>query len=518
MKHSKYIVFGVPLDVYCREHNLNFHTQSNRVRESIKKHPELSKEEAGNLAISKCGINYHNTKYWYGDITLAEWCSLNDKNYCTMVSRVEDILKDIPNLSDREATRIAIEDYDDNGIKYFFDGMPLADYCRLHPEYSYNSVLTYVRRTKAKNKSLGDQEIVNSYFQTEHSKYGYHFIDDMPLMEFCMLNGINYRSLISDLSIKRREEKYKHLSKNELLDILKEKHLILSKKRKERENLKKIFDYLKSEIDITDDVISKILEYLKIDYPKFLMVKNRFANFYDCITFIWYFYDNEVDGLKSVDDARIDEIIELSKNLPSTRDEIQKFSLYYLIAMYKANVLDTRNLIILHQENFQYNAILKVLKSLDIYWEDEDKWEIMKDANLLLLEIVERNNINNIGKVINYVTKSTRFFIGERIMKVLKDRNVISLFSPVFRNESINVIDRIVINNEESSVSEKVQKAISELDKEGQALVHYKYYECLSDDHIASILNLTLEELDDLNKRVLEYLSKDESLKKLVKE
>ena len=118
MKHSKYIVFGVPLDVYCREHNLNFSTQSNRVRESIKKHPELSEEEAGNLAISRCGINYH-VKYWYGDITLADWCRLHNKNYYTMVSRVENIEKNIPDIDDREATRIAIEDYNDNGIKYF---------------------------------------------------------------------------------------------------------------------------------------------------------------------------------------------------------------------------------------------------------------------------------------------------------------------------------------------------------------------------------------------------------------
>lgn len=49
---SKYIIDGIPLDVYCKKHNLNFRTQSNRVRNYIKNHPELSQEEAIKLAIS----------------------------------------------------------------------------------------------------------------------------------------------------------------------------------------------------------------------------------------------------------------------------------------------------------------------------------------------------------------------------------------------------------------------------------------------------------------------------------
>ncbi|MDE6141715.1 MAG: hypothetical protein K2G03_03835, partial [Bacilli bacterium] len=170
--------------------------------------------------------------------------------------------------------------------------------------------------------------------------------------------------------------------------------------------------------------------------------------------------------------------------------------------------LDTRYLIILHQENFQYNAILKTLKSLDIYWEDEDKWEIMKDANLYLLEVIERNNFNDIGKVINYVTKSTSFFIRDRILKVLNDKNVISLFSPIARSEEINIIDRVGIKEESSTVGEIVKAAISELDFKGQALVLYKYYECLPDEKVASILDLSLDEVEDLNIQVLDILSK----------
>lgn len=39
---SKYVIDGIPLDAYCKKHKLNFRTQSNRVRDYIKKHPELN--------------------------------------------------------------------------------------------------------------------------------------------------------------------------------------------------------------------------------------------------------------------------------------------------------------------------------------------------------------------------------------------------------------------------------------------------------------------------------------------
>lgn len=68
---SKYIIDGIPLDIYCKKHELNFRTQSNRVRDYIKKHPELSEKDAIKLAISKCGV-HPGTKFMYGNISLAE--------------------------------------------------------------------------------------------------------------------------------------------------------------------------------------------------------------------------------------------------------------------------------------------------------------------------------------------------------------------------------------------------------------------------------------------------------------
>lgn len=155
---SKYLVEGITLDIYCKEHNLNFCTQSNRVRDYIKRHPELREEEAIKLALSKCGVHFSATKFWYGDVSLADYCRKNGKNYDCLISRIESIKASTPDIDDREATRIAIENYSDReiqyhydkGIKYYYDGMPLVDYCRLHPEYIYSSVALYIRKKKKK--------------------------------------------------------------------------------------------------------------------------------------------------------------------------------------------------------------------------------------------------------------------------------------------------------------------------------------------------------------------------------
>lgn len=99
---SKYIIDGIPLDVYCKKHNLNFRTQSNRVRNYIKNHPELSQEEAIKLAISRCGL-HHCTKYIYNSISLSEWCRNNNENYYSMVSRIESIQKSMTNITVKES-------------------------------------------------------------------------------------------------------------------------------------------------------------------------------------------------------------------------------------------------------------------------------------------------------------------------------------------------------------------------------------------------------------------------------
>ena len=623
---SKYIVDGMPLDVYCKDHNLNFRTQSNRVRDYIKKYPELSEHDAIMLAISKCGVHFHGTKFWYGDISLAEYCREKNKNYDCMISRVENIKEQFPDIDDNEAVRIAIEDYGDKGIKYFYDGVPLVEYCQLHSEYSYSSVLTYIRRKKEKNSDLNIQEIIDSYFKIVHRQHTYHFIDGVPLMEYCDNHDIVYTSVISILSKMRNNAKYNHLNEQERLNIvltnykrpylfwngetlasycrknnysynsvynyimqlmknsptvsykeavesafasikrygikyyykgfplvqyckehdlredyvrnkilyLLSSNMILENaieeavnyyERKNRlNNINKIFDYLKKSKDVDPEILKQILIYLNIDYQNVLSLIDKFSSILDIVYFIWYFHDNNFDGLMNVSEVKIKEIFSSISFLSSaTIDEnsILQMDLGYLIGMYKANLFDTRYLIVLHQEKFHYHTLLGLMDYYGLNLNQEDKADIIKDSNLYLLELIEKNNNNNIAMVISYLTKSIKGFIFDRVLDFIKQQSNVSIYSPVYKNKSskseMKLIDKIMDKKYDNPLSDEVQEVICSLDSISQSFIYYKYYECLSNQEISNILNIDLDELDIFEKSILEKLSENESLKKLVK-
>ena len=624
---SKYIIDGIPLDAYCKKNELNFRTQSNRVRDYIKKHPELSEQEAIKLAISKCGV-HPGTKFMYANISLAEWCRQNDENYDCMISRVENIKKSFPDIDDNEAVRIAIEDYNDKGIKYFYDGIPLVEYCKLHPESPYSSVLSYIRRKKEKHPNLDIQEIINSFFKIEHKQHTYHYIDGMSLMEYCDCYDIVYTSIISALSRMRKDNRYRDLSEQERLNIaihnykrqylffgeetlasycrknnysyntvynyvmqmiksnpnisyteaiesafanikrygikyyyqglpliefckehglrvdyvrtrilylLQSKSMLLEnaieeaityyENKKRLNNINEIFNYLKNTKNIDKKLLKKILEYLNIDYENILVLRTNFSNILDIIYFIWYFHDNNTENLMSVSNIRVEEILLLAQSLDSLsidKENILKIDLGYLIGIYKSNIFDTRYLILLHQENYHNHILLGLISYYNLNINEEDKKDIINDTNLFLLELIEKNNNNNISMVINYLNKSIKGFIINRVLTFINQQSNISLYSPIYKNKNSKnekvLIDKVSdakIND--NPFSSDVQKIICSLDSLSQSFICYKYYKCLSNEEISRILNLDLVELSALEKSILERLYENESLKKLVK-
>ena len=624
---SKYKIDGVSLDVYCKEHGLNFRTQQNRVREYIKKHPNLSEEDAIKLALSRCGTKYCGTKFWYKDISLAEYCRRNGKSYDCMISRVENIKMLFPDIDDTEATRIAIEDYSDKGIKYFYDGIPLVEYCKIHPEFIYNSISLYIRRKKEKYPDLDIQSIINYYFETEHAKHTYHFIDNVPLMEYCDENNIFYSSILSSLSKMRKDDKYKNLSENERLDIainnykrpylfykeqtlasycrennysynsvynyivqvvknnptisydeaiesaffnikrygikyyykdvslikychdhglredyvrarilylLQSKNIVLEEAieeainyyegKKRLDNINKIFGYLKNNQNIEEDTLKKILNYLNIDFENVLFLKDKLSNISDIIYFIWYFHDNDSKNLLSVSLTKFKEVtssvLSLSQ-LSIIKENVIKIDLEYLIGIYKSNLFDSRYLIVLHQEKLHYHILLEIMNYYNLDLSLDDKKDIINDTNLYLLELIEKNNNNNIAMVISYLNKSIRGFIYNKVLGFMKENLNISLYSPIYNNKNSKneklLIDKITDERAVSPFSDEVKEIISSLDSESQSFIYYKYYECLSNEEISSILNIGVDEVNAFEKCILERLSLNDTLKKLVK-
>lgn len=511
MKKSKYKIDGVPLNIYCEEHNLNFHVQSNRVREYIKAHPELTQDEAAKLAMSRCGI-HPGTKYMYDNKSLSAWCEENNENYFKMISRVESIKSTNPTISDSEATRMAIEDFNDNGIIYYYDGIPLVEYCRLHPEYNYGSVLSHIRRARKKYPHLSVQLIINSYFEKEHKSHNSYFVDEMPLKEYCIVNNLSYRYIIYLLYSMRIKEEYKNLDIKERLEIAVNK----AREKLKQEQFDKVFIYLRKVDEVEDDLLPSILEYLKIDYQNAINLCGLFPSMARTILFIWFFYDKEINGYISATEKRVEEIFSLMNNLPIDKENIMGIDLYLLIALYKANLMDTRYLIMLHQDDFTNYSLLEVLKKYDLYLEDYEKEELIEDANKFMLKIIDKNNINNSGMFVSYVTKSVKFRFVEKVPVYLKSRDNISIYSQDYKSGMLYLLDNNSMEKEEVFVSEQVREVILSLDKMSRHFIRLKYYEGLSDMEIARVLNMTIKELRNFENRLLANLSKRESLKQLI--
>ena len=103
----------------------------------------------------------------------------------------------------------------------------------------------------------------------------------------------------------------------------------------------------------------------------------------------------------------------------------------------------------------------------------------------------------------------------------MKENLNISLYSPIYNNKNSKneklLIDKITDERAVSPFSDEVKEIISSLDSESQSFIYYKYYECLSNEEISSILNIGVDEVNAFEKCILERLSLNDTLKKLVK-
>ncbi len=218
---SKYKFKGLPLDIYCKKHGLNMDTQRSRIAKKKKERPDLDEQTVVNMVMSTCGTNI---KYIYKDQLLSEWCRENQEDYTKMVSRVEELKKQYPTTSVKEIVRMAIEDFNDRGIKYFYDDIPLVDYCRTHPEININSVMGHLRRTLLKNPNSDPNLVIKEYIESEHQEHHVHIVDGIPLKDYCEENEINYKTILSALCDYRKDERYKDLSEEERLSIILENY------------------------------------------------------------------------------------------------------------------------------------------------------------------------------------------------------------------------------------------------------------------------------------------------------
>ena len=338
----RYFHKGEPLVKYCKEHGINIGTITTNINKKQKKYPELTDQEVVDLVMSRIGSN---VKYFYNGILLTDYCRSNDIDYSQIISRIRTLKEHNSSLNNDEAVKIAIEDYQIFQTIYFYKGIPLIEYCKLHPNIKYSSVLTSVKRTKSKFPAKKEEDIINEYIQKKHRKPKRFFINGVPLKKYCEKNGINNSTLINNISKYRNDDEYKNLSEKERLELILERY-------KKSETLYfydgiSLFEYCKNNDYLYSSVYNYIQEKIKADkdvtvdeaIEEAITTIKRFGiiYYYNGVSLVQYCKDNDLnvsyvrDTIKRKKDKfgdtrMIDDIIEETVKEYEQRKYIQEIS------------------------------------------------------------------------------------------------------------------------------------------------------------------------------------------------
>ena len=575
----KYYYLGIPLKQYCDENNLNYKNiiiYMSRYR-NTDKFKGLSDEEFVEAIMEK--YQPFEPKYLYNGLTLREYCILNNLSYYSVVSFVKrrlakDSTKSIDDLID-EGIRV-INRY---GIIYYYKGIPLKDYAEQNNLNASSIRCAILRKQLKSNKSL--QEIVNECVESYQKFSIKYYYNGIPLLTYCNNIGLNYNTVIkkyldeysdkTDLSIDEAIKQivdyylehppvktkyyfnnqsltkfcdmngYSYLAIWRRIKILESKGNLLDsdqiiesalKKYEERlriDKINEIFNKLKAGKIYSINEIEDICHFLKIDFENVNDLINMDFSYNQAINMIWYFFDkNNDDGYKMITDIKIKEIFSLIDNLKNCTIDIERFELYDLIGIYKSELYDSRNEILLRQKRYIYKAIFLLCRNYEIKVNSSNYEDFESEIKYYLLMVIDRTNLNIYGQIIKYMDLTVKGYFRTYLKKYKEQNNNLSLYDAKYfsdkdtRGEKPR-IDYIADPNnpyeklEDTSFSFDMMKVLSTLSHEDLSFIMLKYQENYSDDDLANYFNLTIDEIKQKEIEILTLLKNNDGVKALKK-
>lgn len=219
MQESRYFYDGIPLVEYCRDNDINVNAVRTRIWKLMhnKKYSEYSEQEIVDLVINGYG---NAVKYMYHGVSLRQYCLDNGLNFGTIYSRINKLKKQDSTLSNEQLVVFAVEEFENQNYRYYYDGMPLVEYCRLHPSISYSAIKSYLNTEQAKNPQVSDDELIRRYMEKEHrGMYRLYYLG-IPLKRYCMENGLSYKNIITYMSKYRKDKRFMDLSDDEFVEAV----------------------------------------------------------------------------------------------------------------------------------------------------------------------------------------------------------------------------------------------------------------------------------------------------------
>lgn len=569
--NNKYYYNGTPLVRYCKDNNLNYNNILNYIKKckSLEENKDLNDDELTKLAIENyqplckyfyngeslrkyCnahGIKYDSVRlyikrnlkdnnaeninkliedgikimsnyrhYYYDGIPLVEYCKKNDINPSSIYTAIVRKLSkcDTPL---QQIVNECVESYRKLNIKYYYNGIPLVEYCK-SVGLNYDTIQHKYIELYSNNKNMsveeGIKKIVDYYLENPPIKTKYYF-NELSLRDFCDINGYSYFSIYNRIRTLQRTQNltnYDDLVKNAI-----EKYEV----RLHIDKINKLFNNLKNLKAEDCNEIESACKTLKINYDNVLELINMDFSVNQSINIIWYFY-NETDSneYKIITYDRLKSLFTLVNNIKTKKIKITDCELYDYIGIYKSELYDCRNEILLRQNDYIRGVLFNLCSSYDVKVDKNNFYDFESELKLYLIILINRTNLNNYGQIVRYMNLTVKGYFKTFLKQYKKQQSTVSLDAVKYSSDNENgkaMIDYIAdpINPfdslEKCEFSESILKVLKGLSKEDLSFVILKYQENYSDDELATYFNLSIDDVKNKDLEILNLLKNNDSVK-----
>ena len=518
----KYLYKGLTLREYCIQNDLLYYSVVSFVKRRLAKGSTKSIDDLIDEGIKT--INRYGIIYYYKGIPLKDYAEQNDLNASSI--RCAILRKQLrSNKPLQEIINECVESYQKFSIKYYYNRIPLLTYCN-SIGLNYNTVIQKYLYEYADKTDIGIDEaikqIVDYYIEHPPVKTKYYF-NDQSLTKFCDVNGYPYLAIWRRIKTLESED-----------DSLDNEQIIASaiKKYEDRLQINKIneiFDKLKSGKINNINEIRNICDFLKVDFENVNDLVSMDFSYNQAINMIWYFSDKKTSNdYKMITDKKIKDIFTLIDNLKNSKKDIEQFELYDLIGIYKSELYDSRNEILLRQKKYIYKTFHSLCNGYGIKVNNSNYEDFESEIKYYLLMVINRTNLNIYGQMIKYMDLTVKGYFRTYLKKYRKQNNSLSLDDTKYSSDKgtrkeKSRIDYISDPNnpyetiENTLFSSDMMKVLSSLSPEDLSLIMLKYQENYSDEDLSNHFNLTLDEIKQKEIEILSLLKNDDGVKVLRK-
>lgn len=519
----KYMYKGITLRQYCEQNNLSYYSIVSFVKRRLSKNKLLNIDDLIDEGIQT--INRYGIIYYYNGVPLKDYCIENNLNASSIRCAIFR-KQSKTNLPLQEIVNDCVESYQKFTIKYYYDGESLLSYCN-KIGLNYNTVIqVYLDKYSSKSDVSTDdtiKEIVDYYIEHPPIKTKYYF-GEQSLAKFCNENGYSYFAIWSRIKALENKDELENTEQRIEQSI---------KKYEERLEIKKInetFEQLKQgKINSSEEII-EICEFLKVDYENVLDLINMNFSYNQAINMIWYFSDKtNSQNYKLITDKKVKKLFSFVEQIKqSSEKNINDFELYDLIGIYKSELYDARNEILLRQKRYIYKTIYSLCSNHNITVNKNNFEDFESEIKMYLIILLNRTNLNIYGQIIKYMDLTIKGYFRTYLRNYKKQNVSLSLDDTKFSKDkgiknSKSRIDYIAdpknqyTELEETSFSSNMMKVLSNLSQQDLSFVMLKFQENYNDDELAEYFHINIDEIKEKENSILSMLKNDDSIKVMKK-